>query len=118
MDGDPKGAVAARLRQRKFELLRRFPIPAEVLPGALTASTTRCGKTTCHCAKGKGHEAFTLTFMVNGKRRVERIPKEWAEQVRKRVKEGRAFQQAVRDILAANAQLLVLARQQRKKPRR
>ena len=56
--------------------------------------------------------------MVDGKKRVERIPKEWAEQVRKRVEEGRAFQQAVRDVLASNAQLLVLARQQRKKPRR
>jgi hypothetical protein len=56
--------------------------------------------------------------MVNGKRRVERIPKAWAEQVQKRVQEGRAFQQAVRDVFAANAQLLVLARQQRKKFKR
>jgi len=118
MHGDAKGPLAASLRQRKFELLRRFAIPPDVLPGALTASSTRCGKPTCHCAKGKGHESFTLTFMVDGKKRVERIPKEWAEQVRKRVEEGRAFQQAVRDVLASNAQLLVLARQQRKKPRR
>lgn len=115
MNGDPKGPLAARLRQRKFELLRRFSIPEDLLPGALTVSETRCGKPTCHCADGKGHECFTLTFMVHGKRRVERIPKEWAEQVRQRVEAGRAFQQAVRDVLAANAQLLVLARQQRKK---
>jgi hypothetical protein len=118
VSGEPKGPVASRLRQRKFELLRHFSIPPDLLPGALTVSRTRCGKPTCHCADGEGHESFTLTFMVNGKRRVERIPKEWAEQVRQRVEAGRAFQQAVRDVLAANAQLLVLARQQRKKSSR
>jgi hypothetical protein len=52
--------------------------------------------------------------MVKGQRRVERIPRDWVEEVRRRVEAGRAFQDAVREVLAANAQLLVLARQQRK----
>jgi hypothetical protein len=56
--------------------------------------------------------------MSHGKRRVERIPKDWAEEVRKRVEDGRQFQDAVREVLTANAELLVLARQQRRKPRR
>jgi hypothetical protein len=55
--------------------------------------------------------------MVNGKRHVERIPKDWAEEVGRRVEAGREFQDAVREVLAANAQLLVLARQQRRKKR-
>jgi hypothetical protein len=58
-----------------------------------------------------------LTFMVNGKRRVERIPKDWVDDVRRRVEAGREFQDAVREVLAANAQLLVLARKQRRKKR-
>jgi hypothetical protein len=53
--------------------------------------------------------------MVKGKRHVERIPKNWVEEVRRRVEAGRAFQDAVREVLAANAQLLVLARKQRRK---
>jgi len=55
--------------------------------------------------------------MVNGKKHVQHIPKDWVEDVRRRVEAGREFQDAVREVLAANAQLLVLARQQRRKPR-
>jgi hypothetical protein len=53
--------------------------------------------------------------MIDGQRHVERIPTDWAEEVRRRVRAGREFQDAVREVLAANAQLLVLARQQQKK---
>jgi hypothetical protein len=35
--------------------------------------------------------------------------------VQRRVEAGRQFQQAVREVLAANAQLLVLARRQRRR---
>jgi hypothetical protein len=118
MYGDPKGPEAARLRQRKFHVLRRFSLPEDLLPGALTESHTRCGKSGCHCAdpNDAGHSAWTLTFMSDGKRRVERIPKEWVEVVAQRVRAGREFQDAVREMLTANAELLVLARKQKLKP--
>jgi hypothetical protein len=51
--------------------------------------------------------------MSGRKRRVERIPKEWVEDVRRRVEAGRALQDAIKDMLTANAELLVLWRQQR-----
>ena len=114
---DPKGPQAARWRQRKFALLRRVSVPSDVLPGSLTVSRTRCGKPSCHCAQGQGHEAWTFTFMSHGKRRVERLPKEWIDEVRRRVEAGHQFQNAVREILTANAELLILARQQQH-PRR
>lgn len=119
MYGEPKGPQAARLRQRKFQLLAQFPIPNDdLLPGTLTETHSRCGKPTCHCANPKdpGHSAWTLTFMAQGKRRVERIPKGWAETVAARVRAGREFQDALREVLTANAELLVLARQQKLKP--
>lgn len=118
MYGEPKGPLAARLRQRKFQLLAHFPIPDDLLPGALTETHSRCGKATCHCAdpKDPGHSAWTLTFMAQGKRRVERIPKAWAETVAARVRAGREFQDAIREVLTTNAELLVLARQQKLKP--
>jgi hypothetical protein len=118
MSREPKGPLAARWRQRKFQLLGRFPIPPDLLPGSLSLSRTRCGKPSCHCAQGEGHEAWTLTFMSRGKRRVERIPKPWVEEVRQQVKAGRDFQQALREVLTANAELLILARKQESKPRR
>lgn len=115
---NPKGPQAARWRQRKFDLLRRVPVAGDLLPGSLTVSRTRCGKPSCHCAQGEGHEAWTFTFMSGGKRRVERIPKEWIADVRRRVEAGREFQEALREILSANAELLILARQQQAKHRR
>jgi hypothetical protein len=114
----PKGSLASRWRQRKLALLRRFSIPRDLLPGSLTLSSTRCGKPTCHCAEGEGHPAWTLTFMSHGKRRVERIPREWVEEVRRRVEAGHEFQDAVREVLTANAELLILARRQRRNSRR
>jgi hypothetical protein len=53
--------------------------------------------------------------MSNGQRRVERVPKAWAEVVAERVRAGREFQDAVREVLTANAELLILARKQKRK---
>ncbi len=118
METRPQGPEAAHLRQRKFALIRQFHLPDNLLPGCLSLTHTHCGKPSCHCAGGEGHPVWSLTFMVKGRKRVERIPGEWVKEVRKRVEAGRQFQDAVREVLAANAQLLVLARKQRKRRRR
>ena len=115
MTDEPRGPQAARLRQRKFALVRRFAIPDDLLPGSLSETRRRCGKPTCHCARGEGHPSWYLTFMVEGTKRVEHIPTAWVEDVRRRVEAGREFKQAVSEVFAANAQLLVLQRQQRRR---
>lgn len=109
----PKGPQAARLRQKKYELLRQFGFPEDLLPGSLALTHRRCGKPTCHCASGQGHPIWFLGFMSQGRHRVERIPEDWVDDVRRRVQAGRAFQDALREVLTANAELLVLWRQQR-----
>ena len=110
----PKGPEAARLRQRKFQLLRTLEIPAEALPGSLSVTRRRCGKPGCHCARGESHPSWSLTFMVGGQKRVEHIPADWVESVRQRVELGRQVKDALAEILAANAQLLALERRQRR----
>lgn len=115
---EARGGPAARLRQRKFELSKRFGIPEDLLPGSLCMTHSRCGKKTCHCAVEQGHPVWLLTFMVQGKKRVERIPQEWVDDVRRRVEAGRAFKEAVAEVFAANAQLLALWRRQTKGRRR
>ncbi len=116
MKKSPRGEQAARLRQRKFTLVRRFALPEAVvrdlLPGSLSETRRRCGKATCHCATGEGHLSAYLTFMVAGRKRVERIPAAWVADVRRRVQAGREFKEAVAEVLATNAELLVLERQQ------
>jgi hypothetical protein len=114
MKPSPKGPLASRLRQRKFAVLRRFHLPDDLLPGSLTQTHRRCGRPNCHCASpdDPGHPIWFLTFMSEGKRRVERIPSDWVEEVRLQVEAGRAFQDAIKDMLTANAELLVLWRKQ------
>lgn len=108
---EPRGPEAARLRQRKFELLRSLAIPEDSLPGSLALTHRRCGKPTCHCAgEERGHPMWSLTFMEGGRKRVERIPEEWVPDVRRRVEAGRNLRDAIEEIMTANARLLVLVR--------
>lgn len=111
----PKGPEAARLRKQKFQWLRRYQIPPDALPGSIALTHRKCGKAACHCAQGQGHPLWSLTFMVEGKKRVERIPAEWLEEIQRRVEEGRQFKQAVAEVFAANAQLWFLQRRQQRR---
>ena len=113
MKSKPKGPEAARIRQRKYQLIERFHIPDDLLPGSLSLQHHRCGKSNCHCAKEGGHPIWSLTYMAGGKKRVQHIPQHLVEEVRRRVEAGREFQDAVREVLVANVELLVLARKQR-----
>jgi hypothetical protein len=113
-----KGDAASRLRQRKHELLRKYRIPQDALPGSLVITHRRCGKPTCHCASsGKGHPMWQLTFMVGCKKRVESIPKEWVDQILPMVERGKEYKDAVAEVFAINAQLLALWLKENKKKR-
>ena len=112
----PVGPQAAALKRRKRRLLARLRIPADALPGSLVLSHRRCGKPGCHCAEGAAHPFYTLTFMADGKKHVESIPAEWIDAVRPAVEAGRGFKDSAARLYVINAQLLVLARQQRRRP--
>jgi len=109
----PKGQKAAKIRQRKHQLIRRFQFPEDLLPGSLSQQYLRCGKANCHCAEDEGHPVWSLTFMADGKKQVQHIPKHLVEEVGKRVEAGREYRDALREVMEANAHLLVLARRQR-----
>ena len=59
-----------------------------------------------------------MTFMADGKRRVEHIPHDWVEEIRPLVEQGREFKEAVAEVFAANAQLLALRRRESTAKRR
>jgi hypothetical protein len=111
----PVGPEAATLKRRKRRLLTLLRIPPDALPGSLVLSHRRCGKPGCHCAEGAAHPFYSLTFMVDGKKHVESVPAEWIDAVRPAVDAGRGFKDSVAELFAINAQLLVLARQQRRR---
>jgi hypothetical protein len=51
--------------------------------------------------------------MADGKKHVQYIPEHLVDEVRRQVEAGREYQDAVREVFAANAKLLGLARKQR-----
>lgn len=102
-----------RLKARQRTLRRRLRLPADGLPGSLSLSHYRCGKPRCHCAHDAGHPRWSLTFMVDRKKRVVHIPTVDVDTVRARVDAGNAYKRDVADLLALNAELLVLERRTR-----
>lgn len=56
--------------------------------------------------------------MVDGARRVERIPFEWVDEIRPLHEQGREFKNAVSEVFAINAQLLTLLRKQLQKQKK
>jgi len=56
--------------------------------------------------------------MAAGKKRVETIPADWLEAIRPRVQAGRKFKNIAAELLAIHAELLVLARPQRRRQAR
>ena len=97
-----------QLQARKRKLLTLLSLPPESLPGSLAQSRYRCGTPNCHCTRDEGHPRWSLTFMVEGKKRTQNIPKDRVEFVRERVNEGKAFKQGVAELMTINAQLFHL----------
>ncbi len=108
----PAGPLANRLRQRKRQLASRLDLPPDALPGSLALTHRRCGKPSCHCADGVSHPLWSLTFMAQGKKRVEHIPQQWVDSIRQRVDLGRKFKEMLAELFEVNAELLVLERKQ------
>ena len=108
-----KGAAASRLRRRKFDLARRFGVPADLLAGSLTETQRRCGKSSCHCASGLGHPMWTFTYSVQGEKHVLVIPAASVDALRPLLDRARGYRDAVAEIAAINAQLVALWKKQR-----
>ncbi len=102
------------LDTRRQQLLTTLALPPDGLPGSLALSHRRCGSPTCHCHdEVHGHPSWTLTFMADGRKRVVHVPTETVDAVRARVDIGNVFKSRIAELLAINAQLMVLDRQAR-----
>ncbi len=102
------------LEVRRKQILVSLRLPEQGLPGSLAQSRRRCGSQGCHCQLGEPHLSWTLTFIVDGKKRVEHVPSELLDSVRARVEQGNAYKGEVAELMAINAQLLLLGRRARK----
>ncbi len=57
---------------------------------------------------------WTLTYSVDGRRHVEFVPDELLPLVRPLAEAGRAYREAVHEVVTINAQLLSLGRKQQR----
>ena len=113
----PVGKLLDQIRRLEIgrrQILSGLHLPPEGLPGSLAQSGRRCGSPGCHCHQGDPHLSWALTFMVDGKKRVEHVPNELLDTVRSRLQEGNAYKSDVAELMAINAQLLLLGRRARK----
>lgn len=112
-----KSREASVLRQRRYQLVRRFGVPEELVGGSLSQCRRRCGKPNCHCAEGSGHAQWSLTFSRGGVRRVEKVPAHWVADLEKAVLETQEYLDALREVMAINVELLGLARRDERQRR-
>ena len=115
-----KSPEASRLRQRKYALLREFALPEDLVGGCLSQTHRRCGRSNCHCAEGRGHPQWSVTFSHHGERRVERVPDEWRGDLEHAILKTQAYLEAIKEVMAINLELLAQTRsqEQKKKVRR
>jgi hypothetical protein len=111
-----KSPGASRLRRRKYELVRQFGIPENLLP-RLRLGHRRCGRANCRCADGVGHPQWSLSLSHRSGRRVEHVPVEWAEQGEQVFLETQAFLDAMQEVMAINLELFAMARGQHRSRR-
>ncbi len=113
-----KSKEASQLRRRKYQLVRRYGLPENLVGGSLVRSLRRCGRSNCHCATGEGHEQWSLTLSHRGQRRVERVPREWVEDLEQEILATQTYLEAIREVMAINLELLALTRQQNRETKR
>jgi len=56
------------LLRRRQRLMAKLPPLEEVLRGSIVERSSRCGRSTCHCAGSAGHPAIYLSVTLGGGR--------------------------------------------------
>src|SRR5438445_10706192 len=98
---------ARRLLTRRRALAARLGSVEEVLAGALTEQTRRCGRAGCRCAGGEPHGPyFYFSPRQAGRGRLRYVPAPLAQVVRRYLRRGEQAEAVLAEISAINAELL------------
>lgn len=102
------GSVEA-LTKRRDELRAQLGRIQDMRPGSLCPRFRKCGKPTCHCAKGDspGHgPIWTLTWKAKGKTMARIIPEgPAAERTKEQIAEFRRFQEISQELVEVSGRL-------------
>lgn len=104
-----------RLLVRRRALLQGLPPLEEVVRGSVFTRRLRCGKPSCHCARGDRHQATYLSVTLSGGRTEQiSLPAALVPVARRWVANYQKWWRVVEKLSALNRQLL---RRQRVAPR-
>ena len=98
-----------QLEKQRAELLKRIGSVGDLRRGSITATSGKCGKPTCHCAKpgSAGHGPnYRLTRKVQGKTVTETFPSPAAlKKAQNEVAEFHRFQDLCEQVVVVREQL-------------
>lgn len=111
-------AKTSRLRQqlwRAYQALgrtvRAMSPDQPMTPGSFYLMRRKCGKASCHCARGRLHPAWVLTRSEAGRHKLYSVPVDQRAQVRQLAGAWRRYQRARAQFGKQTAALLALADQ-------
>ena len=96
------------LQQQLAPVLETFLGREPLLPGTLYTLRRRCGKPTCHCARGELHASTVLSYRGQGRPRNITPPPEHLRAVQQLTDDYRLFRQARSQVLRWQRQILKL----------
>ena len=101
-----------QLEAQKFELLRQLAAVGDLRRGSITATSGKCGKPNCHCAKrgDTGHGPnFRLTRRVAGKTTTETFASPAAlRKAQQEVAEFHRFQNLCKELIEVSEKICAL----------
>ena len=68
------------------------------LRGTLSERSGKCGKSTCHCAKGELHQSLYLVQSHGGKPRQLCVPQAWQPRIRQAVDDYQQWQRLLEEV--------------------
>ena len=94
------------LLAHQAQLVATFQATPNVLRGSVVLRFTRCGKASCHCARGESeHPHYYLSTRQEGRTHMDYIPVAWLAWVRSQVETYRQWQQTGITLTAINQEL-------------
>ncbi len=99
----------AALLLRRAKLSEKLPPLQEVMRGSFLERQVRCGKPTCRCAKGPGHQILYVSVTFPGGRTQQvTVPRHMVRTVRRWTSNYLRWWQAIEEVSAVNRRLLQL----------
>jgi hypothetical protein len=92
-----RSEFSARERRQRSRLAQVVDA-ARFLRGTLTVRNVRCGKPTCHCARGELHACRYLVRRQGGKLRQVFVPRQWEDCVRQAVENQQEMEKLIEEL--------------------